>query len=82
MQLEPVLPPWALWAGCPAPREGEDFRSYVTRLGLDADELLEDLNEVTLPIANQRLASLLMRQNPDAFLDYLEMRRAVYVTRE
>jgi hypothetical protein len=54
----------------------------VTRLGLDADELLEDLNEVTLPIANQRLASLLMRQNPDAFLDYLEMRRAVYVTRE
>ena len=40
-----------------------------------ADELLEGLNEITLIIANQRLAAVLMRQNPNAWLDYVEGRR-------
>jgi hypothetical protein len=73
--LSPRPPQWALDAGLPPPVEGESFCAYIERLGLDCDYLLEGLTGRTLPCANSRLASLLMRELPDAFWAYAEKRR-------
>lgn len=76
--IEARLPDWAIWAGCPVPHEGELFDDYVRRLGLDPEPMLAGLNERTESLANDRLASVLMRQCPYAFSDYVSRRRDVY----
>jgi hypothetical protein len=70
----PELPQWAAEAGCPAPKRGESFRSYVERLGLDFDDLVFGLDARTAELANLRLSSELHRRNPDSFARYLERR--------
>jgi hypothetical protein len=62
-----VAPKWALAGGLPAPDEGEGFRSYVTRLGLDPDRFLLGLEGRTLENANARLASHLAVALPESF---------------
>lgn len=71
---DPEIPVWAREAGCPPPRKGETFRSYVKRLGLDFEELILELNGSTAEIANLRLAAALRSAHPQAFDDYLERR--------
>jgi len=78
MPIPPRLPDWALWAGVPEPHEGEGFCEYVSRLGLDPEPMLIGLDERTYCLANQRLASELMRQSPDLFMEYVSLRRAAY----
>ena len=75
--LRPSPPRWALEAGLDAPKEGEGFTEYVTRLGLNASELLIDLHEQTAPLANGRLAHTLSQAMPgcrDRFIDSLAKR--------
>ena len=63
-----VVPDWALRGGMPAPEEGEGFRSYCDRLGLDADRFLFGLDSERLAeVANARLASHLAYALPDSF---------------
>lgn len=69
-------PEWALQAGLPPPGEDESFEKYVSRLGLDPEELLVGLNETTMVLANIRLASALMKEAPEAYADYRERRRS------
>ena len=68
----PEPPQWALDAGLPAPQEGEGFSQYVTRLGFDADDLLDELTERTAPLANGRLASALRKAMPDVWDSYVD----------
>lgn len=75
MELQPRPPAWALWAGLPAPDPAEDFSTYVTRLGLDSESLLTGLTPNTLPIANRRLATELMRKLPWFYEGYVEAKR-------
>lgn len=65
--LRPEPPEWAIAAGLPEPSEGEGFSEYATRLGLDPDPLLADLEERTLCLANGRLATSLQRAMPHVF---------------
>lgn len=65
--LKPNPPRWALAAGLPRPRKYESFRHYVGRLGLDADLLLEGLDDRTAVLANIRLASRLQIELPHEF---------------
>ena len=65
--LRPSPPAWALDAGLPEPLQGEGFSEYVRRIGMDPDELLVELNERTLCLANGRLATSLQRALPDVF---------------
>ena len=80
MPIVPRVPAWALATGCPAPYEGETFSEYVGRLGLDPEELLLGLNERTYVLANQRLASALIRRSPDSFAAYVRARRAAFTS--
>jgi len=75
-ELRPNPPQWALDAGLPAPRDGETYCAYVERLGLDCDELMVELTERTLPLANSRLAAAIARACPDTFDAYKRARRA------
>lgn len=70
----PEIPGWAAADGCPQPKAGESFRSYVKRLGLDFDDLTIDLDEHTASLANLRLASELRKRNPQSFARYAEKR--------
>lgn len=72
---KPRLPQWAIWAGCPLPKQGETFRQYVTTLGLDPEELLEGLEPRTAVNANLRLASALMDAYPSGLPAYIAARR-------
>lgn len=69
--LRPEPPQWALAAGLPEPKKKEGFTEYVTRLGLDAEELLIDLTEQTSPLANGRLAATIRKTMPDAYDRFL-----------
>lgn len=80
MDCSPQLPRWALWAGYPEPAPDESFRAYVTRLGLDPEPLLAGLTERTSCLANQRLATELMRRTPDRFQEYMDARKSYHVT--
>lgn len=62
-----VAPKWALTGGLPAPEEGEGFRSYVSRLGLDPERFLDGLEGTRLENANARLSCHLARAMPDSF---------------
>lgn len=73
--LPPDPPAWALSAGLPAPRGGENFVVYVERLGLEPDDLLDGLDDRTAPLANIRLASRLLEAMPGAFNRYFRERR-------
>ena len=75
MNLEPKPPQWALAAGLPEPHTGEDFCAYVERLGIDCDELIVELTERTLPLANSRLAAKLTLECPEAWSRYKQARR-------
>lgn len=59
----------------PPPYKDENFVGYVSRMGLDPDPLLEGLTENSLPIANMRLATELMRQLPMFYMGWVEMNR-------
>lgn len=74
-ELRPSVPEWALWAGLPAPYREETFTHYVARMGLDSAPLLAGLNENSLPIANQRLATELMRQLPWFYEGWVQVKR-------
>lgn len=65
--LTPRPPNWALAAGLPAPDEDEAFLAYVTRLGYSGDDLLVDLDERTMSLANIRLGTKLQHSMPVAF---------------
>lgn len=65
--LRPEPPQWALAAGLPRPTEDESFTDYVTRLGLDAEELFVGLTEQTSPLANGRLAQTIRMTMPEAW---------------
>lgn len=80
MECFPQLPQWAQWAGYPKPTPDESFYAYVTRLGLDPEPMLVGLTERTRCLANQRLASELMRQAPQYFRAYVDARKGLYVT--
>jgi hypothetical protein len=69
---EPTPPYWAIEAGLPEPEEGETFRAYVCRLGLDADELLEGLRPRTAVVANMRLAGKIADICPEAWDRHLK----------
>lgn len=70
----PEIPEWASASGCPSPKPGESFRSYVERLGLDFDDLTIELCEQTAIMANVRLASELRRRTPESFKRYARQR--------
>ena len=70
--LRPEPARWALKAGLPAPRDDEGFIEYVTRLGLNAAELLVELTEQTMVLANARLNTQLQRRMRNAFDDHVE----------
>lgn len=76
-----VVPDWALRGGMPAPEEGEGFRHYCDRLGLDADRFLFGLDSERLAeVANTRLACHLAHALPDSFqkgVDALWLRQGV-----
>jgi len=65
--LTPRPPDWALAAGLPAPHEDESFLEYVTRLGYSGKELVAELDERTMTLANVRLANKLQQSMPVAF---------------
>ena len=71
-ELLPEPPQWALDAGIPYPLVGEGFTAYVTRLGLDSEALLEELNERTMCLANLRLATALQRSLPHYFDQHVD----------
>lgn len=75
MTLRAKVPDWALWAGLPCPEKGECFSCYVTRIGLDAQNLLNGLTPNTAYIANHRLTTELMRQLPDRYEEYVQAKR-------
>jgi hypothetical protein len=66
----PEIPRWAAESGCPLPLAGESFYEYVTRLGLDFDELVVDLDSRVPEMANQRLAAHLKHGAPTCFYRY------------
>lgn len=70
----PEIPEWASATGCPLPKRGESFRTYVERLGLDFDDLTIELCERTADLANLRLASELRKRNPESFQRYAQQR--------
>lgn len=80
--LRPEPPEWALFAGLPVPRNEEGFTEYVTRLGLDASELLIELTPRTICIANLRLAHALRQRAPAAFDRHLEELASKHITPE
>ena len=65
--LLPEPPKWALDAGLTLPRTGETFSQYVERLGLSCPELLDELTERTICLANLRLATRLQYEMPGIF---------------
>jgi hypothetical protein len=65
--LTPRPPQWTLDAGLPEPHDDESFLAYVTRLGYSGGELLADLDERTMSLANVRLATKLQRSMPVEF---------------
>jgi hypothetical protein len=67
----PEIPQWAREDGCPSPKEGESFRSYVERLGLDFDDLTIELDQQTADLANLRLAYALRSRNPESFARHI-----------
>lgn len=72
----PEPPAWALEAGCPAPLAGEDFCSYVERLGLSPERFLVELQPRTVEFVNIRLASALAAEAPRTFRAYCHRRYA------
>ena len=80
--LRPSPPQWALEAGLDAPKEEEGFVEYVTRLGLDASELLIELTPQTAPLANGRLATTLARAMPEARDRYIEALAEIHIPPE
>lgn len=77
--LRPEPPRWALEAGLPEPKKEEGFAEYVTRLGLDAEELLVELTAQTAPLANGRLATTLARAMPGARDRYIEHLVSIHI---
>lgn len=74
--MRPEPPQWALDAGLPEPTCKEGFSEYVSRLGLEPDELLTELTEQTSPLANLRLAHTIRMVMPgawDRFVDSLNI---------
>lgn len=71
-ELRPEPPEWALTAGLPGPLQGEGFSDYSKRIGIDPEPLLEGLNEVTLCLANLRLATALQREMPSYFNEHVK----------
>jgi hypothetical protein len=65
--LRPEPPRWALDEGLPEPLGDETFIPYVQRLGLQAEPLLVELTQKTIPLANGRLATTLSRTMRPAF---------------
>jgi len=71
--VKPSPPQWALDAGLPAPKDTETFIEYCHRLGWGQqtiDELLCDLTPRTAPLANTRMAALLIKKLPLAWEDH------------
>lgn len=77
--LQPQPAQWALSAGLPAPKKDEGFIEYVERLGMDASELLVELHEQTICLANYRLNTQLQRQMRDAFDVHVEELAAMHL---
>lgn len=77
--LRPEPPQWALEAGLPPPKKKEGFAEYVTRLGLEAGELLVDLTAQTALLANGRLATTLARAMPAARDRYINHLASVHI---
>lgn len=71
---KPEPPAWALEAGLPAPLMGEGFQEYVSRIGLDFQDMTIDLDERTAEFANLRLASALQVACPASFKKHLKDR--------
>ena len=69
------VPHWAIWAGVPAPLDEESFEEYVTRIGLNAEDLLHGLSENQLPIANHRLTTHFLRTMPEEYEAYIREKR-------
>lgn len=70
MWPKPEIPGWAQDAGCPSPWPGESFYDYVTRLGIDFDVLVADLDSRIPDTANRRLAHTLEKGAPNCFIRY------------
>ena len=70
----PQPPLWALIHGLPPPHPGEEFVAYCLRLGISrrtTKGFLKGLNEVTMPVANERLHTHLIRECPGCFMRWV-----------
>lgn len=82
-QVKPELPVWVLNLDLePRPVEGESFRGYCTRIGLDPDEVLVELKDQTAPLANCRLAHALRQRHHERYQRWLNAHLAARIPLE